>query len=340
MPSFFKISGPVKQERFRNCMNGIHMRRYRNVPPLQFLHGFEAAARLSSFSLAATELGLSQSAVSHQIRLLEDRIGQPLFRRVGRTVLLTDAGRDYQRSVRRSLELLEDGYKRLAPFRKTGSVVIYSPRDFASRWLLPRLGDLRESCPDCDPWIDTSGVTVDFEEMEVSVAIVYAPAPPEGYHCIRLLQDIRVPVLSHNLVGRRKLKPIDLLAIGLLHDERAVGWNDWFQLADPNVGDVAAGIDFSDSDLALAAADAGLGVALASLPLTSPLIGSRRLVVPVDVRLDPGSSWYAVSTDQELADQFTVRVWNWFESKVGSLPASHPNANCSISAQAKKNIRR
>jgi LysR family transcriptional regulator, glycine cleavage system transcriptional activator len=299
-------------------MNGIHMRRYRNVPPLQFLHGFEAAARLGSFSLAAAEMGLSQSAVSHQIRLLEDRIGQPLFRRAGRTVLLTDAGRDYQRSVRRSLDLLEDGYKRLAPFRKPGSVVIYTPRDFASRWLLPKLADLRASCPDCDPWIDTSGATADFDEMEVSVALLYAAVPPEGRHSIRLLHDIRVPVASPDLVGRRRLKPSDLLANGLLHDERAVGWNDWFQSADCSVGDVAAGIDFSDSDLALSAAEAGLGVALASLPLASASIASRRLVVPVDVRLDPACAWYAVTTDQELADPSTVRVWNWLEGKATS----------------------
>ncbi len=296
-------------------MNGIHMRRYRNIPPLQFLHGFEAAARLGSFSKAAAELGLSQSAVSHQIRLLEDRIGQPLFRRVGRTVLLTDAGHDYQRSVRRSLDLLEDGYKRLAPFRKPGSVVIYAPRDFAYRWLLPRLGDLRTHCPGCDPWIDTSGAKVDFGETEVSVAVVYGSAPPEGRHNVCLLKDSRVPVAAPDLVGRRRLKAKDLLATGLLHDERAVGWNDWFQLADPNVGDVAAGIDFSDSDLALAAAEAGLGVALASLPLAAPSIASRRLMVPVDTPLDPASAWYAVSTDQELADQSTMRVWNWFESK-------------------------
>ena len=291
------------------------MRRYKNVPPLQFLHGFEAAARLGSFSLAAAELGLSQSAVSHQIRLLEDRIGQPLFRRVGRTVLLTDAGRDYQRSVRRSLDLLEEGYKRLAPFRKTGSVVIYSPRDFASRWLLPRLGELRTACPDCDPWIDTSGAAVDFEEMEVSVAIVYGPAPPDGLHSVCLLNDSRVPVAAPGLVGRRSLKAKDLLATGLLHDERAVGWNDWFQLADPSAGDATAGIDFSDSDLALAAAEAGLGVALASLPLAAASIAARGLVVPVDVHLDPASAWYAVSTGQELADPSTARVWKWLEGQ-------------------------
>ena len=106
------------------------MRRYRNVPPLQFLLGFEAAARLGSFSKAAAELGLSQSAVSHEMRLLEERIGQPLFLRVGRSIQLTDAGHVYQRTVREALNDLDAAQQRLEPFRRKSSVVIYAPRDF------------------------------------------------------------------------------------------------------------------------------------------------------------------------------------------------------------------
>ena len=104
-------------------MNAIHMRRFRNIPPLQYLLGFEAAARLESFSKAADELGLSASAISHEIRLLEERLGQPLFIRQGRAIWLTDAGRDYQRTVMQSLDQLEGGFRRLEPYRKPGSVV-------------------------------------------------------------------------------------------------------------------------------------------------------------------------------------------------------------------------
>ena len=108
------------------------MRQFRNIPPLQYLLGFEAAARLGSFGRAAEELGLTQSAISHQMRLLEGRLGQPLFMRDGRKVRLTDAGRDYQRTVARSLAQLEDGCRHLDAFRKPGSVVIYAPRDLAT----------------------------------------------------------------------------------------------------------------------------------------------------------------------------------------------------------------
>ena len=288
------------------------MRRYRNVPPLQFLQGFEAAARLGSFTEAATELGLSQSAVSHQMRLLEDRMGQPLFLRVGRAVRLTDAGRDYQRTVRRSLDDLQAGYRKLAPYRKPGSVIIYAPRDFASRWLLPKLSDLRRSCPGCDPWIDTSGTCVDFDEMEVSIAIVYAEHAPSIGLSIALAVDNLSPVAAPDLVGRRRLKPGDLRTIPLLHDERGIGWSEWFEGAGVEVGDVASGIDFSDSDLALAAAESGIGFALASVPLAKSAIVAGRLVQPFEQCLDPKRTWFATTTAKEFDDKFTRAVWEWF----------------------------
>lgn len=295
------------------------MRRYPNIPPLQFLHGFEAAARLGSFSKAAAELGLSQSAVSHQMRLLEDRIGQPLFRRVGRAVHLTDAGRDYQRTVRRSLDQLESGYRRLAPYRKPGSVVIYAPRDFAQRWLLPRLGDMIASCPGCEPWIDSSGMPVDFAEMEVSIAITYGPEPPPGYRAIPLVPDRRVPVIARERIGRRRLRPRDLLGMTLLHDERPIGWAEWFQLTDIVSDDVSTGLDFSDSDLALAAAEQGLGAALASLPLAAPAIATGGVAQPFSLALDPRQSWFAVSTDQELNDASTAAAWRWFQRAAAAV---------------------
>ena len=295
------------------------MRRYRNVPPLQFLQGFEAAARLGSFTEAASELGLSQSAVSHQMRLLEDRMGQPLFLRIGRAVRLTDAGRDYQRTVRRSLDELQAGYLKLAPYRKPGSVIIYAPRDFTSRWLLPKLANLRRSCPGCDPWIDTSGAAVDFDEMEVNIAIIYAEGAPTSGWSIPIAVDSLAPVVAPDLIGRRRLKPGDLPTLPLLHDERGIGWSEWFDVAGVHVGDCSAGIDFSDSDLALNAAEAGIGFAIASIPLATPAIDAGRLVQPFEYSLDPKRTWFATTTTKEREDNFTGAVWQWFGREAAAL---------------------
>lgn len=287
------------------------MRRFRNIPPLQYLMGFEAAARLESFSRAAEELGISQSAVSHEIRLLEDRVGQPLFLRQGRSVRLSDAGRDYQRSVTNALEHLETGYRRLEPFRKPGSVVIYAPHDFAARWLLPRLGMLKAAVPLCDPWIDTSGASVDFEEMEVSIAIVRAREVGSNLVAQTLFADALVPVASPALIKRPIKTPADLSKFPLIHDERPEGWNEWFESAGVEVGEVSAGLDFSDSDLALQAALQGQGVALASLPLVQDLFNENKLLQVSAHALQTGHSWYATSTGKELSGSVTRSMWDW-----------------------------
>jgi LysR family transcriptional regulator, glycine cleavage system transcriptional activator len=302
-------------------MNGIHMRRFRNIPPLQYLLGFEAAARLESFSKAAAELGLSQSAVSHEMRLLEDRVGQPLFIRQGRSVLLTDAGREYQRSVTKSLEQLETGYRRLEPFRKPGSVVIYAPHDFAARWLLPRLGALKMAAPLCDPWIDTSGAEVDFEEMEVSIAIVRAREVRHGLTGQTLFADALVPVAAPSFIKRQIRNPADLEKFPLIHDERPEGWNEWFESAGVEVGGTSAGLDFSDCDLALQAAMQGHGISLASAPLIHELLAEAKLVQVSTHALQTGHKWSIASNAKELSEPITKQVWDWFTimSGVGSL---------------------
>jgi LysR family glycine cleavage system transcriptional activator len=292
-------------------LNAIHVRRFRNIPPLQYLLGFEAAARLGSFGKAADELGLTQSAVSHQMRLLEERLGQPLFLRHGRTVRLTDAGRDYQRTVQRSFEELEGGYRRLAPFRKPGSVVIYAPRDFAARWLMPRLADLRQRVPDCDPWIDTSGIAVDFNDMEVSIAIHRGAEANIGVIGHRLANDVLAPVMSPQLAGSPLAGPADLPRYPLLHTEGSMGWKEWFEHFGIAAGDVSAGLDFSDADLALDAAERGLGIALASQALAAEAIANGRLAQSLEHSMETAHAWFATTTAKELDDPVTRAVWSW-----------------------------
>ncbi len=292
-------------------MNIIHMRRFRNIPPLQYLLGFEAAARLENFSKAADELGLSQSAVSHEMRLLEERLGQPLFLRSGRTIKLTDAGRDYQRTVLRSLEQLEGGYRRLEPYRKPGSVVIYCDSDFAARWLLPRLEDLRRAVPACEPWIDTSGKPVDFESFEVSIAVLRTRQTEFQVPTARLCDDILVPVAARGRNGSAIRKPADLLRHTLIHDERPEGWNEWFESAGVDTGDLSAGLDFSDREMALQAAEAGYGVALCTKWFLDEGQRSSKLQALSAHELPTGASWCAQTTATELKDNVTAQVWRW-----------------------------
>ena len=291
------------------------MRRYRNVPPLQFLQGFEAASRLGSFSKAAEELGLSQSAVSHEMRLLEERVGQPLFLRVGRSVQLSDAGRVYQRSVRQALDDLDAAQQRLEPFRRESSVVIYTPRDFGRRWLLPRLGDLLAACPDCQPWLDTSGAEVDFSSMEVSIGIVHASEAPQGLISFRLCDDVRCPLASPLLVSKAPLTEEEIAALPLIHDEGLPGWEDYFEQGGLVRSRLPGVLDFSDSDAALATAEAGIGVALASLALAQGALEAGRLARVGSRDLLSGKSWFAVTNAAELENPHTASVWKWLEGQ-------------------------
>ena len=167
------------------------------------LRGFEAAARLASFALAANELHLSHSAVSHQIKLLEEELGQPLFRRVGRSVVLTDAGNDFARSVRDILQRLEDGVARLAPYQKPGGVILYTTMAFARGFILQRMAQLRAELPDIDLWLDTSERKVDFKNDEVDILITQAEGvAAHGAIDSHLIEDQRVPLASPGLIGR------------------------------------------------------------------------------------------------------------------------------------------
>ncbi|MCZ4279236.1 LysR family transcriptional regulator [Kiloniella laminariae] len=135
-------------------------RRFGRLPPLTSLEGFEAAARLGSFSLASAELNITQSAVSHQIKALEEFFGQPLFRRVKRSVILTDAGRDFLETATRMLGILSQGQHRLDHYLKPGSVVLATTPMIARKWLLPRLSTLKASCPDIQPCGSTPVMTL------------------------------------------------------------------------------------------------------------------------------------------------------------------------------------
>ncbi|WP_448953502.1 LysR family transcriptional regulator [Labrys neptuniae] len=294
------------------------MVRFRHIPPTQFLKGFEAAARLESFSRAAEELGLSQSAISHQMRLLEGHIGQPLFLRIGREVRLTDAGRDYQRTVRQCLELMEAGYRRLEPYRKPGSVVIYAPRDFARRWLLHRLPSLTQAVPACEPWLDTSGTPVDFETMEVDLAIIYAEEPPEGHESLLIARDRLSPLAAPALVKALR-EPADLLGLALIHCEHDLGWADWFARAGIETDKLWRGSNFSDGDLGLAAAELSQGIALGSLPLAEAALTSGALVQPYAQIIEARRAWYAVSTPDRLADADVRGAWDWLAGQAEAL---------------------
>jgi LysR family transcriptional regulator, glycine cleavage system transcriptional activator len=294
---------------------------------LSTLRGFEAAARLASFALAANELHLSHSAVSHQIKLLEEELGQPLFRRVGRSVVLTDAGNDFARSVRDILQRLEDGVARLAPYKKPSGVILYTTMAFARGFALPRMTRLRAELPDVDVWLDTSERKIDFKTDEVDVLITQAAGvAAHGAIDSHLIEDTRVPLASPALIERMGgLPTVSPAIVGwpLLHDESETTWREWFSKVGCPSADTISGANFSDHAVMLDVAAAGHGAALGSLICADPYLRAGSLVI-LEGPTFPQAAYRIYCDLRSYDDDQVRRVYEWFvrEAADGSTPAA------------------
>ncbi len=294
--------------------------RYGRLPSMQALLCFEAAARLKSFSRAAEELSITQSAISHQVRGLEEQLGTPLFRRLGRTIEPTDAGLDLLETARRTLGSLSAGLSRLEYYVKEGSVVVSCLPAWGRHWLLPRLPSLRERHPDIDPWVVSTYMDVDFVHTESDCFIAYGDGHWPSLECVELYRETLAPVCAPSVARKLGKKPRAerLHAAGLLHDEGWEGWASWFQLAGLTESAPVAGTSFSDHGLMLDAALDGQGVALGSLTLAQQALAEGALVQPFAETMATGLGWYLVGETQRLARPEALVVWQWLLEQAGA----------------------
>lgn len=293
------------------------MSTYRGLPPLSTLIGFESAARLGSFSRAAEELNITQSAISHQVRVLEDHLGQPLFRRIGRRIELVDAGRDFLITARAALEELRHGVRRLNAYSKPGSVIILMPAALATGWFLPRLSDLRASHPWLDPWVHTSGETHVPEEAEIDIVLGPLPWADQGARSIRLGQDRLFPLCAPDLASGLLDQPNQtrLDAAPLLHDESLNDWQSWFAQVGSSRTEFARGFNFSDTGQMLQAAVLGHGVCLATSLQADQLLKDRRLVQASSVALDRAEPLYMSCWRRNFSRPPVTALWNWLRDQ-------------------------
>jgi len=277
------------------------------------MRGFEAAARLGSFSRAAEEQNMTQSAISHQVKSLEDFFGQPLFKRIGRTVELTDAGRDFLETASRSLEFLARGTRRHDSYLKPGQVIITTTPAFANKWLIPRFSQLQTDHPDLQPWLYTTDEHADLEHAELDIAIWRGLGKWPGLKLIKLIDDWITPVCAPGLVSTQAFQsaPADLLGFILLHDERREDWHDWFREAGVERQDISAGPNFSDSGLLLDSAAAGQGFALGSLVLADRQFRDGSLIRSFPRSMTTEDAYYAACVEMHLRRPAVRKMWDW-----------------------------
>ena len=259
------------------------------LPPLNALRAFEAAARRLSFTKAAEELNVTPGAISQHIRQLEDYAGTPLFRRTGRSVLLTDAAQAALPMVRDAFDqITEAGRIMQAPARK-GRVLVSCAPSFAAKWLAPRLERFQTHHPGIEAWVSADSHLTDFTTADADIGIRYGAGMYDGLKAEKLLDETVLPICSPKLLeGPEAIRrPEDLARHTLIHDvstdvaPSCPDWTSWLQAR--GVGDTVdgrRGPRFNQSALAIEAAATGRGVVLAKRAIAASDIESGRLIAP------------------------------------------------------------
>jgi DNA-binding transcriptional LysR family regulator len=306
-----------------------------NLPPLNTLRLFEAAARLESFKLAADEVHITPSAVSHAMQTLEDWLGAELFSRGPRGLSLTDAGRSYAPEVRRALSILAEATLRLPGRRATGTLSVSVAPAFANRWLIPRLSRFAERHPDIRVTIDTARRQVDFLTDRVDLAIRMSTAPRSGESWTELIPEAFVPVCSPQL--RDKIASQDVMEVlrraPLIHLTAASeDWDAWFRANGLDAIESERAICVDTIQLAVEAAVQGLGVAIGRKPLVDHYIESGQLVEIAGPAVPVATRYWLVGTHLSFERPDVKLFRSWILEELGSARSSCPSPRTAVAA--------
>jgi DNA-binding transcriptional LysR family regulator len=274
----------------------------RRLPSLDFLRGFEAAGRRLSFTLAADELFLTQSALSRQVKALEDALGVALFVRKHRALALTPQGAAFHHAVTEKLRELAAAADAVRTPEREPGLTVSTTVSFAALWLIPRLPAFRAAHPAIDVYVSADDRLVDLARGDVDVAVRYLSDTNAPRDAVRLFGERLLPVASAELVKRGPplRKPGDLAHHVLLHLDDPGGlmpWLNWPAWLNSNgaAGLKPAGaIKFSLYDQVIQATLDGQGVALGRIPLIARLLERGRLVAPFAKRYDSPRGYFAV----------------------------------------------
>ena len=283
---------------------------------LNALRSFETAARHMSFKLAAAELNLSATAISHQIRALESSIGHLLFNRHIRRVSLTAEGDELMQTLTPAFQSIDSTVERLLKRQDRHTVTLGAGPIFGSRWLAPRLGQFWQQNADIDLRIHHSPLPV-FEQMsQYDIAVAWGTGDWESIEFDKLL-DVRVtPVHAPNasFLDAAILNPADLLELPLLHYRDHNHWRQWLGSMGVTLPGQLPGIVFEDANVQLQAALEGQGIAMGFLPLISDEISVGRLLQPWQETVEPIESYYLLYQLNSLQRSAVSRVKDWMLS--------------------------
>lgn len=309
-------------------------RTLRSLPSLDFLRGFEAAGRRLSFTLAAQELFVTQSALSRQIKALEDALGVALFERRHRALALTVAGAAFHRSITEALDALASAAERTRGGARSPGLTLSTTVSFASLWMIPRLASFREVHPEVEVYVSADNRVVDLARGDVDIAVRYLPDAAAPADAVRLFGERMTPVASSKIVrGKAPLRaPSDLARHVLLHYDDPEGrmpWLDWGSWLASN-GEPrlrpAGSLRFRVYDQAIQAAVGGQGVALGRLPMIAEHLRDGRLVAPFARKYESARGYFAIVAPRARERDDVAAFLRWISAEAARECAASATA--------------
>lgn len=297
------------------------------APPLPSLHAlqvFDAAAQRLSFTAAARDLHVTQTAVSHQIRNLEAELGTALFRRMPRKLALTDAGQAWASELRQIFVRLEQAHQRLRKRARSlrPIVALSTLPSFGTRWLVPRLGRFLALRPEVEVRVSATESLVDFELEPIDICIRFGNGRYPNLFKEKLADDSWVAVCSPSYLDRNRLStPADLERQSLLQDSHLDAWPRWFSAQRKRIPQHPRYTQLTDSSMVVEAAILGQGVALARRSLSLDELAAGRLVLPFPkvAPIPTGLAYYLVGPRENLKRPEIAAFRSWIRQEARSL---------------------
>lgn len=300
------------------------------VPPsISSVRAFEATARLLSFTRAAVELNVTQSAISHGVRDLEERFGVELFLREGRNLSLTESGRLYLQFATDALARLRAGDRAVFdPQRRARVLTVSVSPSFAAKWLVPRLGAFSQAHPDLDLRISANPQHIDFMDGEIDVAIRHGNGDWPHLSCTKLCDEALFPVCSPTTFRGRMPRTLEALrASTLIHHRSVDTWKSWFKAFGASApANLSHGPVLSEMSLVIDAAIAGQGIGLARSALVARDLAEGRLVRPLTQELPVEFAYWIVCPLETTGAQKIERFRTWLSDQARGDGASAARA--------------
>ena len=282
------------------------------LPSLNGLRAFEASARQESFARAAMELGVTQGAVSHQIKTLEAQLGIALFHRRAQGVSLTEAGRFYLPILTRAFEGIATATQELRRRETAGPLTLSVSPNFAAKWLVHRLGQFATERPDIDLRVQATLAHVDFGREDVDLAVRHGDGNWPELAVERLATEEFFPVCSPRLLAEAKINaPGDLRRVAILHHGPREDWQRWLKSAGVPGLDLSRGMEFNQASVAIDAAVDGQGVVMARTALVAWDLLAGRLVRPFATALRCPYAYWIVGPVAALRRPKVVALKAW-----------------------------